>query len=110
VLLAVVIENLLGGLIFVIGVGLVASWIVYPAVLVVGAVRLARGIDTTGVGLVTSAAAAFVLVHFPYTPLGPGGDACAALGCDPLIAWIALTALPASLAVAGALAWHDLRR
>ena len=109
VLLAVVIENLIGGLIFVIGVGLVTSWVVYPSVLVVGAVRLARGAGTAGIGLLTWAALAFLLVHLPYTPLGPGGSACAELGCDPLIAWIALTFLPGSLALAGAVAWRDLR-
>jgi hypothetical protein len=109
VLLAVAIENLLGGLIFVITVGLVPSWIVYPAVLVVGCVRLSRGSGTAGVGLLTVAAVVFLLVHLPFTRFGPGGSGCAELGCNPVIAWIALTALPLGLAVAGAVAWHDLR-
>ncbi len=107
-LLVMVAANLITGLVFSVVVQLFPSWIVYPSFLLIGAWRLRKG-GTTGTIFLFVTALIFVLVHFPYTPFGPEGSACAAAGCPRGLAWIALTVVPILTAVVAAIAWQQSR-
>ncbi|MBW3593359.1 MAG: hypothetical protein KY396_06675 [Actinobacteria bacterium] len=107
-LLALVVANVFGGLVFVLVEMLVPSFIVYPLFLIAGSARLVRGRGITGVVFLTITAVVFVVVHLPFTRFGPEGSACPE--CSSVITWPTLFVLPVALFVAGSAAWLDLRR
>ncbi len=106
VLLVLVVMNLIGGIVFTVTEGLVPSFVVYPILLIVGALRLRKG-GTTGTMFLGVTAVIFILVHFPFTPFGPHGSACPE--CSQVLLWVTAFVVPLLTAVVAALAWRQAR-
>jgi hypothetical protein len=106
VLLVLVVMNLIGGIVFIVTEGLVPSWVVYPILLIVGALRLRKG-GTTGTVFLGVTAVIFILVHFPFTFFGPEGSACPQ--CSQVLLWVTLFVVPLLTTLVAVLAWRQAR-
>jgi hypothetical protein len=110
VLLALVLINLVNGVISLIDEGVTPSWVVYPILLVIGTVLLVRKPGRIGVAFLGASALLFVLVHIPFTveALSPGpcvNPADADRECSPVLWPITLTAFPAATVIGAVWAW-----
>ena len=106
-LVAAVAANLLGGLVFVVTEGLVLSWVVYPILLIISLALLRRR-TRAGALFLLGSAVLFVLVHFLFTPFGPGGSACP--DCSQSLLWVTLFIVPLLTAVVAMMGWRQARR
>lgn len=92
--------------------GITPSWIVYPVLLIVGAVLLARG-RTWAFAYLAVIAAVFVLVHLPFSlaPLfGHDNPYDSDKEYSPVQWTITLLVVPLVLLAASVGAWRDARR
>ena len=106
-LVVAVAANLLGGLVFVVTEGLVPSWVVYPILLIISLALLRRR-TRAGALFLLGSAVLFVLVHFPFTPFGPGGSACP--DCSQPLLWVTLFVVPLLTAFVAMMGWRQARR
>ncbi len=81
---------------------------IYALLALIGLFPLRRGKPTAGPAYFTILTGAFILMHFPFTPLGPEGSVCSR--CDQVVVWIALFAWPLEFLICAALAWRGLAK
>jgi hypothetical protein len=110
VLLALVVVNLIDGVISLADEGVTPSWVIYPILLVIGAVLLLRRPGRIGIAFLGASALLFVLVHIPFTveALSPGpceNPADADRECSAVLWPITLTAIPAATVIGAGWAW-----
>ena len=109
-LLSLVVLSLICAPISWIDDGITPSWIVYPLLLLFGLWRMWRGKGTLYFGIT---ATIFLLVHLPFSWAAVIGDHSPAGADRPYnpVQWlITLFAVPLLTAIAGFLAWRELRR
>ena len=113
-LLALVAVNLIDGVISIVDEGVTPSWVIYPILLVIGAVLLLRRPGRIGIIFVGASALLFVLVHIPFTVEAFSSGPCvnpadADFECSPVLWPITLTAIPAATVIAAVWAWLQER-
>lgn len=114
VLLALVVVNLVDGVISLVDEGVTPSWVVYPILLVIGTVLLLRKPGRIGIAFLGASALIFVAVHIPFTveALSPGP--CKNPGnsqreCSRVLWPITLTGVPVVTVIAAGWAWRRER-
>ncbi|CAN5115265.1 hypothetical protein BH18ACT14_BH18ACT14_13780 [soil metagenome] len=115
VLLALVVVNLIDGVISIVDEGVTPSWVVYPILLVIGTVLLLRKPSRVGIAFLGASALIFVLVHIPFTveALSPGpceNPADSQRECSSVLWPITLTGVPVVTVIASGWAWRRERR
>jgi hypothetical protein len=107
ILVAAVVANLLGGLVFTLTEALVPSWVVYPILLIIG-LGLLRRRAITGAWFLLGSAALFLLIHLPFTLLGQAGSVCP--DCSLPLLWVTLFIVPLLTALVAMMVWWQARR